>query len=429
MKKRNKKNSNPAAQSWFSVRNEAVDTVAQVSIHDEIGLWGVTHRDFAAALAQIPKDKEVLCTINSLGGDLYQGIALYSTIKARGNVTTKVLGIAASSATLPYLAGSKRVMGKNSFLMIHNPTGSIYEADDKALEGYAEALKKMRGQMISLYADNSDLDPKEIEELMDAATWFTSEEAEDNGMCDEVTDEEMAVTAKLNLHGLPNVPEALAERAAAGSNQAPPTSKNIGAPIMQKLLIALAEAKLITSATLNEDQATAEVRTAIARMNTESETLKTENNNHRAALKARIETRVQAAIDRKLIKAERKDSLVTLGLQAEANLDFLDDIAANAANGQTSASSNAGNTDAAGNTGRERGAVSASRVQGNAGHPPLPSGTNGGDDQDPEARLGGIYAQMRTERDPAKLADLTMQARQIRGHKEFEPVQFRPARN
>lgn len=428
MKKRNRKNGNPAAQSWFNVRNEAADTIAQISIHDEIGLWGVSHRDFANALAQIPREKPVLCTINSLGGDLYQGLALYSTIKARGNVTTKVLGIAASAATLPYLAGATRVMGVNSFLMIHNPTGSIYDADDKSLETYAEALKKMRTQLISLYGDNSDLDPDEIEEFMDAATWFTAAEATDNGMCDEVTDEEMAVAAKLDLHRLPNVPKALAERAAAGSDQAPPTNKTTeGEPKMQKLLLALAEAKLITSATLNEDQATAEVRTAIARMNSETETLRTENNGHRNALKARVETRVQAAIDRKLIKAERKDSLVALGLQAEANLDFLDDIAASAGNSQASAAGTAGNSDAAASAGQQRGAIAASRVQGAAGHAPLNG--NATSEQETENQLNSIHAAMKNERDPAKLAELTMQARKMRGHKEFEPVQFRPARN
>lgn len=135
--------------------------------------------------------------VNSYGGDLLQGLAIMNLLRSHpGDVTAEVMGIAASAATFIVAGADKVIMREGSFLMIHNPfTVAIGNADE--MQSSADALRKMEDEMANVYLtgmrkrkkyDNltDDKAKAQIRQWMDAETWFTSQEAVDNGFADEV---------------------------------------------------------------------------------------------------------------------------------------------------------------------------------------------------------------------------------------------------
>lgn len=102
----------------------AGDAANSISIYDSIGEnWegtGVTAKRISAALRSIG-DKDVVVNVNSPGGDFFEGVAIYNLLREHaGKVTVRVLGVAASAASVIAMAGDEILMGDGSFLMIHN---------------------------------------------------------------------------------------------------------------------------------------------------------------------------------------------------------------------------------------------------------------------------------------------------------------------
>lgn len=135
--------------------------------------------------------------VNSYGGDLLQGLAIMNLLRAHpSDVTVEVMGIAASAATFIVAGANKVVMREGSFLMIHNPfTVAIGTADE--MQSSADALRKMETEMANVYLSGmrkrkkyEDLTDEKalskIRDWMNSETWFTSQEAVDNGFADEV---------------------------------------------------------------------------------------------------------------------------------------------------------------------------------------------------------------------------------------------------
>ena len=113
--------------NWFSIKASTNSAPTEVSIHGDIGAWGVGARDFIAQVKAITGP--ILVRINSDGGDVFDGLTMFHFLRQRGQVETVTDGRALSAATLPFLAGSKRSMPKGAFLMVHNPwSGTIGDA-------------------------------------------------------------------------------------------------------------------------------------------------------------------------------------------------------------------------------------------------------------------------------------------------------------
>src|SRR6185436_2438068 len=104
----------------------AASEESTISVLDPIGVdpWtgeGVTAKRIAAALRSIGADKDVVVNINSPGGDLFEGMAIYNLLREhQGKVTVKVLGVAASAASIVAMAGDEIQIARAGFLMIHN---------------------------------------------------------------------------------------------------------------------------------------------------------------------------------------------------------------------------------------------------------------------------------------------------------------------
>lgn len=165
----------------------AADQPASIYLYDEIGLWGVTAKDFTQTLATAGAGP-INLHINSPGGDVFDGLAIYSALQAHnGPVSVVVDGLAASAASFIALAGDTISMAPNAFLMIHNAWGVVVGNQNDMTET-AAVLAKIDAQLASLYAGKTGQTVPAIADMMNAETWFTAQEAKDAGFIDSITD-------------------------------------------------------------------------------------------------------------------------------------------------------------------------------------------------------------------------------------------------
>lgn len=189
----------------------APDQPATLSIYDEIGFWGVQAKDFVDQLNAV-SSKVLNVEINSPGGDVFAALTMYNALRASGKeVHTKTMGVAASAASLVFLAGDKRVMPKNTQLMIHNPwVMTAGNADE--LEETAANLRKIGGSIAATYAARTGMKDEDLQPLLAKDTWMTADEALASGFATDII-EEVKVNAKFDL-ARADLPESV--RAALG---------------------------------------------------------------------------------------------------------------------------------------------------------------------------------------------------------------------
>jgi ATP-dependent Clp protease, protease subunit len=180
--------SQQALARWTpELRAESTDTDT-ISILDVIGqdFWGdgVTAKRVAAALRAIG-NKPVTVTINSPGGDVFEGLAIYNQLREHpAEVTVKVIGLAASAASFIAMAGDKIEIAKSGFFMIHN-SWVISMGDRHALRDVADWLEPFDSSMAEIYADRSGQSVTELAAMMDKETWIGGKDAVDMGFADD----------------------------------------------------------------------------------------------------------------------------------------------------------------------------------------------------------------------------------------------------
>jgi ATP-dependent Clp endopeptidase proteolytic subunit ClpP len=163
----------------------AANGVTEILLYDEIGWFGISAKDFVLALVAAG-DGPIHVRINSPGGDVFEGMAIYNALKARSApVTVTVDGIAASAASFIAMAGSTLSMCETSLLMVHNAWGFVIGNRHDMLET-AAIMEKIDGQLAAIYAAKCGQSAGEMSTMMDAETWFTADEAKAAGMCDAV---------------------------------------------------------------------------------------------------------------------------------------------------------------------------------------------------------------------------------------------------
>lgn len=191
--------------SWY--RMESKNDTTDVYIYDEISYYGVSADNFVKDINQV-KSKTINLHINSPGGSVFDGIAIYNALKQHtSEIVTYIEGLAASSASIVALAGDKIYMAENAFYMIHEPW-VLAVGDSTELRKTAELLDKIRSVMVTTYANKTQKDKEEIENWIKAETWFTAQEAKDAGFIDEIT-EQVDLKAHEDIAIYNNVPEQL----------------------------------------------------------------------------------------------------------------------------------------------------------------------------------------------------------------------------
>lgn len=161
-----------------------------ISVYDVIGYdyWtsdGVTAKRIAGALRSMGAGP-VTVNVNSPGGDMFEGLAIYNLLREHdGEVTVKVLGLAASAASIIVMAGDKVQIARAGFLMIHNAWVMAIGNRHDLIE-VADTLKPFDEAMAGIYAARTGQERKAMAKLMDAETWIGGEAAIEGGFADEL---------------------------------------------------------------------------------------------------------------------------------------------------------------------------------------------------------------------------------------------------
>ena len=154
---------------------------------------------FLRDLDDLKDKKNITVHINSVGGDLYGGIAIYNRLKALpGNVTTVNDGLAASAGSIIFQAGNTRKVHAGSNIMIHQAAGFLYGYyQTKDLKEAIKQLDAGNKAAVNVYAEASGREPEAMKAMLDKETWLTGQEAVDAGLADEVIGDDMPVSMSL----------------------------------------------------------------------------------------------------------------------------------------------------------------------------------------------------------------------------------------
>lgn len=174
---------------WMpEVRAADGDDETTISILDVVGRdmfdEGVTARRISAALRRIG-DAPVTVVINSPGGDVFEGIAIYNLLREHPQaVTVKVMGIAASAASIIAMAGDRIEIARSGFLMIHN-SWVMAMGNRHDLRDVADYLDPFDRAMVEVYAAQTGQSAEALTRMMDAETWIPGADAVDQGFADD----------------------------------------------------------------------------------------------------------------------------------------------------------------------------------------------------------------------------------------------------
>lgn len=210
--KKNKKNK----KFWnFKALDENTAELMLYGEISDISWWGdeVTPKQFKEDLDALGDIDTLNVYINSPGGDVFAGQAIYSMLKRhKATINVYVDGLAASIASLIAMAGDKVIMPANAMMMVHNPWTFAYgNAND--FRKLADDMDKIRDSMVVAYESRSALTTDEIIELLDAETWLSAEDCLEYGFCDEIEEaKEMAACVDTKYFSMyQNIPENLKE--------------------------------------------------------------------------------------------------------------------------------------------------------------------------------------------------------------------------
>lgn len=190
------------ARNWYTVKAAQSGKPAEISIFDEIGFWGVTAKDFKRDFDALEGDTVTLL-INSPGGVVVDALTICNTILHSGKtVNGKVMGIAASAASVIAMACTSLEMPENTFMFLHDPLDGGYgDAEDH--REIADLLDKLALSLVSMYAKKSGQTVEKIKELLSADSLLTAEECKALGLCDTVSPA-VAAVARYETDRLPD---------------------------------------------------------------------------------------------------------------------------------------------------------------------------------------------------------------------------------
>ena len=184
---------------------------------------------FRDALKSFGDVKNINLHINSPGGSVFEGIAIYNMLKQNSaHINVYVDGLAASIASVIAMSGDAIFMPSNSMMMIHNPwTMAIGNANQ--LRKQADNLDQITKSSVQTYLAKAGdkLDEQTLKQLMDDETWLTAQEAVDYGLADEVMEPNKAAASisKRFVERYRHVPEQLIKQTEQKADEKKPENK------------------------------------------------------------------------------------------------------------------------------------------------------------------------------------------------------------
>lgn len=179
-------------KSWytFQASGEAEQRSIEIFVYGEIGAWGVTANQFVQDLRAMDDGASpVIVAFNSIGGDLFDGLAIHNALSRLGErCTGRIDALAASAASVAVCGAHRVVIAANAMLMIHNPY-TFTGGDAEDFRRVADVLDQTLEAIIAAYkAKAPDIDEAELRRMVNAETWLTANEAVALGLADEVGD-------------------------------------------------------------------------------------------------------------------------------------------------------------------------------------------------------------------------------------------------
>jgi ATP-dependent Clp endopeptidase proteolytic subunit ClpP len=169
-------------------------------IYELFGYEVTTPKDVDQLLNEVDnEDLEVL--INSPGGDVYSGSEIYTILKDHANnVDVKIVGVAASAASVVAMAGDSVKISPTAQIMIHNVSSGA-QGDYREMEHQAEVLKNYNKSIANAYRLKTNLSEEELLDLMNSEKWLNAQEAKSKGFVDEIMfDEGNKLAASFNTN-------------------------------------------------------------------------------------------------------------------------------------------------------------------------------------------------------------------------------------
>lgn len=169
----------------ISVKGAIIDSDDQW-IYDYFGVEATSPQKIIDVINQSNNNEDLEVEINSGGGSVFAGSEIYTTLKSyTGKVTTKVVGLAASAASVIAMAGDKIEISPTGQLMIHNASGG-FGGDYRDMEKGAEILKNINATISNAYRLKTGLSSEELLEMMNKETWLTPQQALEKKFVDEI---------------------------------------------------------------------------------------------------------------------------------------------------------------------------------------------------------------------------------------------------
>lgn len=192
---------------------------AELMIYDMIGGWdGVTAKRVADDLKSLGRVDVINVRLNSFGGEVFEGYAIYNQLKRHpARVEVDIDGAACSIASIIACAGDTVRMARNAMYMIHDPAGSAF-GSSKDMRKTADLLDQVREQLVETYVQRTGLSAAAISDYMSAETWFKASEAAELGFVNQVTDE-LKLAASADLERFHNVPAWARQRATPSATE------------------------------------------------------------------------------------------------------------------------------------------------------------------------------------------------------------------
>jgi ATP-dependent protease ClpP protease subunit len=183
-------------RQWFAMAKAETGDAAVIRIFGDVGdsFWGdsVSAQAFAQELDDLGDVKALEVRLNSPGGDMFDGVAIYNTLRNHpARVTAYVDGLAASAASVIAMGADEVVMGTGSQLMIHDAwVISAGNADE--MRSQAAVMDQLSDSMADIYAERAGGTAAEWRDAMRAESWYGADEAVDAGLADRIAKREKA---------------------------------------------------------------------------------------------------------------------------------------------------------------------------------------------------------------------------------------------
>lgn len=214
---------------------EQIDKKAELYIFGSISQypWREKDRDaygIVKELQELDAD-EIHVYINSTGGSVAEGLAIYNVLKSHAaKVYTYASGFACSAASVVFMAGEERIMYASSLLMIHN-AWTYGEGNASYFRKQAEDLDTITQASVKAYMERVSISEDEVKEMMEKETWLSAEKAKEYGFATKIYEEK---TEEVNQSAMKSIAKKVLF-APAQEAMKMPTAKEIAQEIVKEL--------------------------------------------------------------------------------------------------------------------------------------------------------------------------------------------------